>query len=161
MLIFFIFFNNFDVFFSFLIGFVRRYILRKEEWRILIGNLCFIAQEYLQNEKNDSKIKEYYEFLFSLARCYAIFYEKDQQFQRFEKKGQVETILQRMKRNYGLSDPNNYLFQLNYESLLFQEEELEQIQTLSINQTDNLIRDFAQLLNTGFSIINKILLFRN
>ena len=130
-------------------------MLKKDEWERLIGNFSYLTQEFLQKPQESLfKIKDFYEFLFNLTRVYTLYYENDQKNQKFERKLQIEAFLHKIKRNHGLSDPSQYLLELNCENLMFSENDLAEVSFQdeeSLKVQEPLVREFALLLNTGFS----------
>ena len=147
-------------------------MLKKEEWEKLLGNFSFLNQEYLEKsrikQENDKyaeygdktkeipqKIKDFFELIFNLSKAYKLFYEIKEKNQSFEKKSQVDTFLNRLQRYYGLNEPSNYNYESNYESLMCHDAELLDVDFEKIKGKEDIkvVRDFAQLLNTGFSIL--------
>lgn len=129
-------------------------MLSKEEWSLLQGNFRFLATKSKENEK---QIKEFHEVLFVLTRCYTLFYAKENNNQVFSKKTQIDQFLQKIKRSYSMTDPSQYLIELNYEKLMLSDKELENIpMNLEVAPKDQQIlqRDFAPLENTGLSNMN-------
>lgn len=140
-------------------------MMTKEEWERLLSNFSFLAQEasrkapegksreYKEYGDSSNKIKEYHEFMFALARFYTFIHDRDNKVHTFERKGQIDTFLGRIRRIYAVTEPSQYLLEYNYEKIILSESQIKPFMEKHNNFPPAMItnRDFVILFNSGLS----------
>ena len=150
----------------FSLGFLRLHMMTKEEWEKLLSNFSFLAQEasrkapegksreYKEYGDSTNKIKEYHEFMFALTRFYTFIHDRDNKVHTFERKGQIDTFLGRIRRIYAVTEPSQYLLEYNYEKIILTETQIKPFMEKHYNNFQQSMvtkRDFVILFNSGLS----------
>ena len=146
-------------------------MMTKEEWERLLSNFSFLAQEASRKQDGKSKdyaetnkIKEFHEFLFALARFYTFIHDRDNKVHTFERKGQIDTFLGRIRRTYGISEPSQYMLEYNYEKAILSENQIKPFMEKHFNNSQReavVQRDFVILYNSGLSKQGLIVIWLN